>query len=45
MQTDEDIIEIDNQIASEIKQGIIASPEIEGMDDTDNNSEINIGDE
>ena len=43
-QTDEDIIEIDNQIADEIKQGIIASPE--GQDvDGDSNTDINIGDE
>ena len=42
-QSDEDIIDIDNQIRKEIKQGIIASPEgaqIEDDDDTD----INIGD-
>ena len=38
-QTDEDIIDIDNQIADEIKKGIIASPEVEGMDDTDINIE------
>ncbi len=44
-QTDEDIAEIDNQIANEIKTGIIARPqgetlddEVEGMDDTDINS-------
>ena len=36
-QSDEDIIDIDNQIADEIKKGIIASPEVEGMDDTDIN--------
>ena len=42
-QSDEDIIEIDNQIAVEIKQGIIASPE--GQDMGDNNTDINIGDE
>ena len=43
-QTDEDIIEIDNQIADEVKQGIIASPE--GQDvDGDSNTDINIGDE
>ena len=40
-QTDEDIIEIDGQIASEIKQGIIASQD---MGD-DEYSDINIGDE
>ena len=38
-QSDEDIIDIDNQIADEIKKGIIASPEVEGMDDTDINIE------
>ena len=36
-QSDEDIIDIDNQIADEIKKGIIASPEVEGMEDTDIN--------
>ena len=40
-QTDEDIIEIDGQIASEIKQGIIASQDM-GDDEYD---DINIGDE
>ena len=43
-QSDEDIIEIDNQIAVEIKQGIIASPEGQDMEDNDN-ADINIGDE
>ena len=43
-QSDEDIIDIDNQIATEIKQGIIASPEGQDMDDNDN-ADINIGDE
>jgi hypothetical protein len=43
-QSDEDIIEIDNQIADEIKKGIIASPEAETMEN-DNNTDINIGDE
>ena len=43
-QSDEDIIEIDNQIADEIKQGIIASPEGQDMD-SDDNTDINIGDE
>ena len=38
-QTDEDILEIDSQIADEIKQGIIAQ---QGFDD---DSDINIGDE
>jgi len=38
-QSDEDIIDIDSQIADEIKKGIIASPEVEGMDDTDINIE------
>jgi hypothetical protein len=42
-QSDEDIIEIDNQIATEIKQGIIASPEGQNMDEDDNNTDINIG--
>ena len=40
-QTDEDIIEIDRQIAGEIKTGIIASQDM--GDDMD--SELNIGDE
>jgi hypothetical protein len=40
-QSDEDIIEIDSQIANEIKSGIIASPEGESMED-DDNSDINI---
>jgi hypothetical protein len=40
-QSDEDIIEIDRQIASEVKTGIIASQEFDDMD----NSELNIGDE
>jgi hypothetical protein len=44
-QSDEDIIEIDNQIADEIKQGIIASPEGQSMDNDDDNADINIGDE
>jgi hypothetical protein len=44
-QSDEDIIEIDNQIADEIKQGIIASPEGQSMDNDDDNTDINIGDE
>jgi len=48
-QSDEDIIEIDNQIANEIKQGVIASPEGQNMtgndDDTDNADINNIGDE
>ena len=43
-QSDEDIIEIDNQIADEIKQGIIASPEGQDMEDNDN-ADINIGDD
>jgi len=45
-QSDEDIIDIDNQIRSEIKQGIIANPEgaqMEDDDDTDINID-NIGD-
>jgi hypothetical protein len=44
-QSDEDIIEIDNQIADEIKQGIIASPEGQSMENDDDNTDINIGDE
>ena len=40
-QTDEDIIEIDGQIASEIKQGIIASQDMSN----DEYGDINIGDE
>jgi ribosomal protein L31E len=46
-QTDEDIIDIDNQIADEIKRGIIASPEAEPMEDkSDDSTDINIeGDE
>ena len=43
-QSDEDIIEIDNQIADEIKQGIISSPEGQSMEN-DDNTDINIGDE
>ena len=39
-QSDEDIIEIDNEIANEIKQGIIASPEGQEMED-DDNTDIN----
>ena len=44
-QSDEDIIEIDNQIADEIKQGIIAAPEGQDMAGDDDNADINIGDE
>ena len=40
-QSDEDIIEIDNQIADEISKGVIASPEGESMED-DDSSDINI---
>ena len=40
-QSDEDIIEIDRQIAGEIKTGIIASQDVEAAMD----SELNIGDE
>ena len=43
-QSDEDIIEIDNQIRNEIKQGIIAAPEGQDMQDEDENTDINIGD-
>ena len=46
-QSDEDIIEIDNQIRNEIKQGIIAAPEgmdtDEGMETGIDNTDINIG--
>jgi len=41
-QTDEDILEIDSQIAGEIKQGIIASQD---FGDEAEDSDINIGDE
>ena len=44
-QSDDDIIEIDNQIAKEIKQGIIAAPEGQDMDTEAQNTDINIGDE
>ncbi len=44
-QTDEDIIEIDGQIAKEIKQGIIAKQEYEEADEDMYDSNINIGDE
>ena len=44
-QSDEDIIDIDNQIADEIKQGIIAAPEGQDMTGDDDNADINIGDE
>jgi len=44
MQSDEDIIEIDNQIANEIKSGIIASTG-ETQDIESSNVDINIGDE
>ena len=43
-QSDEDIIEIDNQIADEIKKGIIASPDAQDMESDDMDSNINIGD-
>jgi len=41
-QSDEDIIEIDSQIADEITKGIIAHPEGESMKDDDVDSDINI---
>ncbi len=41
-QSDEDIIEIDSQIADEITRGIIAHPEGESMKDDDVDSDINI---
>ena len=45
-QSDEDIIDIDNQIADEIKKGIIASPEAVSIEDDSNTTDINIeGDE
>jgi hypothetical protein len=44
-QTDEDILEIDGQIADEIKTGIIAAPQGENMEADDDNPDINIGDE
>ena len=44
-QSDEDIIEIDNQIAKELKQGIIAAPEGQDMDSDTQDTGINIGDE
>jgi hypothetical protein len=44
-QSDEDIIDIDNQIADEIKKGIIASPEAQDMESDAMDSNINIGDE
>ena len=40
-QSDEDILEIDRQIAGEVKQGIIASQDVDEFDGSD----INIGDE
>jgi len=39
------MIDIDNQIADEIKQGIIAAPEGQDMGVVDDNADINIGDE
>jgi hypothetical protein len=44
-QTDEDIIEIDGQIADEIKTGIIAAPQGENMETDNEEPDINIGDE
>ena len=44
-QTDEDIAEIDRQIANEIKTGIIAAPQGENMETDNENPDINIGDE
>ncbi len=43
-QSDEDIIEIDGQIRNEIKQGIIAAPEGQDMQDDNEDTDINIGD-
>ena len=42
-QSDEDILDIDNQIRKEMKQGIIANPEGAQMED-DESTDINIGD-
>ena len=44
-QSDEDIIEIDRQIADEIKTGIIAAPQGENMETEGENPDINIGDD
>ena len=44
-QTDEDIVEIDTQIADEIKTGIIAAPQGENMETDNEEPDINIGDE
>jgi len=44
-QSDEDIIEINNQIANEIKTGIIAAPQGEDMETDNESPDINIGDE
>ena len=44
-QSDEDIIEIDRQIANEIKTGIIAAPQGENMETDNEDPDINIGDE
>ena len=44
-QSDEDIIEIDRQIANEIKTGIIAAPQGENMETEGENPDINIGDD
>ena len=44
-QSDEDIIEIDRQIANEIKTGIIAAPQGENMETEGEDPNINIGDD
>jgi len=44
-QTDEDILEIDRQIAGEVKSGIIAQQNFEYEEDEFDGSDINIGDE
>ena len=44
-QTDEDILEIDRQIAGEVKSGIIAQQDTGQEDDEFDGSDINIGDE
>jgi hypothetical protein len=44
-QSDEDIMEIDRQIADEIKTGIIAAPQGENMETDGEEPDINIGDD
>ena len=45
MQTDEDIMDINRQIADEIKTGIIAAPQGENMETDGEDPNINIGDD